>query len=61
MEWILLVIIVGSSDSARAVNSAPVPMATLQLCNTARDKLLNSIKVYQSPNFQIIAECLQSR
>jgi len=61
MDWILLVIIVGLSDSDRAVNSATVPMATVERCNSARDKMVNAIKVYNSPNFAIIAECLQSR
>jgi len=61
MDWILLVIIVGLSASDRAVNSATVPMATVERCNSARDKLVNAVKAYQSPNYTIIAECLQSR
>jgi hypothetical protein len=60
MEWILLVIIAGASASG-TVNSTTVPMATVEHCNAARDKLLNALKVYQSPNYAIIAECLQSR
>jgi hypothetical protein len=36
-------------------------MATVERCNAARDKVLNAIKVYQTPNYAIIAECLQSR
>jgi hypothetical protein len=61
MDWILLVIIVGYSASDRAVNSATVPMATVERCNSAKDKLVNAIKVYDTPNYMIIAECLQSR
>jgi hypothetical protein len=61
MDWILLVIIVGTSMSDKAVNSATVPMATGERCNAAKDKLLNAIKVYQSPNYAVVAECLQSR
>jgi hypothetical protein len=61
MDWILLVIIVGLSNTDRAVNSATVPMATAERCNAAKDQMVNSIKVYNSPNFSIIAECLRSR
>jgi len=61
MDWILLVIIVGLSNSDSAVNSATVPMATAERCNSAKNQMVNSIKSYNSPNFAIIAECLQSR
>ena len=61
MDWILLVIVAGTSMSDRAINSATVPMATVERCNAAKDKLTSAIKVYQSPNFVVIAECLQSR
>jgi hypothetical protein len=60
MEWVLVVIIAGASASG-TVNSTTVPMATLERCNAAKDKLLNAIKVYQTPNYAIIIECLQSR
>ena len=60
MDWILLVIIAGASASG-TVNSTTVPMATAERCNAARDKLLNALKAYQTPNYAIIAECLQSR
>jgi hypothetical protein len=61
MEWVLLVIIAGVPAPGAAINSTTVPMATAERCNAARDKLLNAIKVYQSPNYAVIAECLQSR
>ena len=61
MDWILLVIIAGVSVSDRAVNSATVPMATAERCNSAKEKVINATKAYNSPNFVIIAECLQSR
>jgi hypothetical protein len=61
MDWILLVIIVGLSNTDRAVNSATVPMATAERCNTAKDQMVNSIKAYNITNFSIIAECLRSR
>lgn len=60
MEWVLLVIIAGQSASGN-VNSTNVPMATLERCNAAKEKLMTSIKAYQSPNYTVIAECLQSR
>jgi len=60
MDWILLVIIAGASASG-TVNSTTVPVATVERCNAARDKLLDALTVYQSPNYAIIAECLQSR
>jgi hypothetical protein len=61
MEWILLVIVAGSSQTGVAINSTNVPMANVERCNVARDKLLAAIKVYQSPTYVVIAECLQSR
>jgi len=61
MDWILLVIIVGLSNTDRAVNSATVPMATAERCNAAKDQMVNAIKIYNSPNFAILAECLRSR
>jgi len=61
MEWVLLVIVAGTSPSAMAINSTTVPMATVERCNVAREKLLAAIKIYQSPNYAVVAECLQSR
>jgi len=61
MEWVLLVIVAGTSPTGMAINSANVPMATVERCNAAREKLLAAIKIYQSPNYAVVAECLQSR
>ena len=61
MEWVLLVIVAGTSQTGMAINSTNVPMATVERCNAARDKLLTAIKAYQSPNYAVVAECLQSR
>ena len=61
MEWILLVIVAGTSQTGMAIHSTSVPMATVERCNVARDKLLAAIKIYQSPNYAVVAECLQSR
>ena len=61
MEWILLVIVAGTSQAGMAIHSTNVPMATVERCNVARDKLVAATKVYQSPNYAVVAECLQSR
>lgn len=61
MEWVLLIIVAGTSPSGMAINSSNVPMATMERCNAAKDKMLAAIKVYQSPNIAVVAECLQSR
>jgi hypothetical protein len=61
MEWILFVVIAstGLSDN-KAIHSSTMPVATLQLCNAAKDKLTEAYKQTQSPNFLFIGECLQS-
>jgi hypothetical protein len=62
MDWILFVVIASMSMSDnKAINSATVPMATLQLCNAAKAKLTEAYKTTQSPNFMFIGECLQAR
>jgi hypothetical protein len=61
MEWILVIIVGGTTPTGMAINSTNVPMATVERCNAARDKMLTAIKAYQSPNYAVVAECLQSR
>jgi hypothetical protein len=61
MDWVLFVVIVSTSATDKAINSANVPMATQQLCYAAKAQLLQAYKEAQSPNFNFYAECLQAR
>jgi hypothetical protein len=38
-----------------------VPMATEQLCNEAKNKLFESYRRTNTPNFVIVIECLKAR
>ena len=42
-------------------NATPVPMATEQLCNEAKNKLFESYRRTNTPNFVIVIECLKAR
>lgn len=62
MDWILFIVIASTAVSDnKAVHTSAVPMASLQLCTTAKDKLAEAYKKVQSPNFAFIGECLQAR
>ncbi len=62
MEWILFVVIgtTALSDN-KAINTSAVPMASLELCTQAKEKLAELHKATQSPNFMMVTECLRSR
>ena len=42
MNWVLYVVLASSTASDKAINATPVPMATEQLCNEAKNKLFES-------------------
>jgi hypothetical protein len=60
MNWLLFVVI-ASSLSDKVVNSATIPMATEQLCNSAKMKLTEDFERTRSPNFALATECLRTR
>jgi hypothetical protein len=55
------VVLATSTVSDKAINATPVPMATEQLCNAARTKLVETYKRSNTPNFIMVVECLQAR
>ena len=59
MNWVLYVVLATASD--KAINATPVPMATEQLCNDAKNKLLESYRRSNTPNFLMVIECLRAR
>jgi hypothetical protein len=61
MDWVLFVVLASSSASDKVINATPVPMATEQRCNEAKDKLLESYRRTNTPNFLIVVECLRAR
>jgi hypothetical protein len=61
MNWVLYVVLASSTASDKAINATPVPMATEQLCNDAKNKLLESYRRSNTPNFLIVIECLRAR
>jgi hypothetical protein len=60
MNWVLFVVL-ATMSSDKVINSTAVPMATEQLCNAAKTKLIQAYKQRESPNFVIVVECLQAR
>jgi hypothetical protein len=61
MNWVLYVVLASSTASDKAINATPVPMATEQLCNDAKNKLLESYRRSNTPNFLLVIECLRAR
>jgi hypothetical protein len=61
MNWVLYVVLASSTASDKAINATPVPMATEQLCNDAKNKLLESYRRSNTPNFLMVIECLRAR
>jgi hypothetical protein len=61
MNWVLYVVLASSTASDKAINATPVPMATEQLCNEAKNKLLESYRRSNTPNFLMVIECLRAR
>ena len=61
MNWVLFVVLATSTGSDKAINATPVPMATEQLCNAAKTKLVETYKRSNTPNFIMVVECLQAR
>ena len=61
MNWVLYVVLASSTASDKAINATPVPMATEQLCNDAKNKLLESYRRSNTPNFIMVIECLRAR
>lgn len=61
MDWVLFVVIASMSATDKAISSTTVPMATMELCDAARAKLLAAHKQTQSPNFLVVGECLRAR
>ena len=60
-EWVLFVVLATSTGSDKAINATPVSMATEQLCNAARTKLVGNLQAKQHSNFVMVIECLQAR
>jgi hypothetical protein len=61
MNWVLYVVLASSTASDKAINATPVPMATEQLCNEAKNKLFESYRRSNTPNFLMVIECLRAR
>ena len=61
MNWVLYVVLASSTASDKAINATPVPMATEQLCNEAKNKLLESYRRSNTPNWIMVIECLRAR
>jgi hypothetical protein len=61
MNWVLFVVLATSTSTDKAINATPVPMATEQLCNEAKNKLMESYRRSNTPNFLIVIECLKTR
>ena len=61
MNWVLYVVLASSTASDKAINATPVPMATEQLCNDAINKLFESYRRSNTPNFLMVIECLRAR
>jgi hypothetical protein len=59
MKWVLFVIL-ASTAGEKTINSTTVPMATEQLCNAAKEKLTQAYRNTQSPQYALVAECLQA-
>jgi hypothetical protein len=61
MNWVLFVVLASSTASDKVINATPVPMATEQLCNEAKNKLMESYRRSNTPNYMIVIECLRAR
>jgi hypothetical protein len=61
MNWVLFVVLATSTATDKAINATPVPVATEQLCNEAKNKLMESYRRSNTPNFVIVIECLRAR
>jgi hypothetical protein len=61
MNWVLFVVLATSTSTDKAINATPVPVATEQLCNEAKNKLMESFRRSNTPNFLIVIECLKAR
>ena len=61
MNWVLFVVLATSTSTDKAINATPVPVATEQLCNEAKNKLLESYRRSNTPNFLMVIECLRAR
>jgi hypothetical protein len=61
MNWVLFVVLATSTSTDKAINATPVPTATEQLCNEAKNKLMESYRRSNTPNFLIVIECLKAR
>ena len=61
MNWVLFVVLATSMSTDKAINATPVPMATEQLCNEAKNKLFESYRRTNTPNFLMVIECLKAR
>ncbi|HYQ19590.1 MAG TPA: hypothetical protein VEQ64_03430 [Xanthobacteraceae bacterium] len=61
MNWVLFVVLATSTSTDKAINATPVPVATEQLCNEAKNKLMESYRRSNTPNFLIVIECLKAR
>ena len=61
MNWVLFVVLASSTSSDKVINARPVPMATEQLCNEAKNKLMESYRRSNTPNYMIVIECLRAK
>jgi hypothetical protein len=61
MDWVLFVVLASSTGTDKAINATPVPMATEQLCNEAKNKLMESYRRSNTPNYMIVIECLRAK
>jgi hypothetical protein len=61
MNWMLFIIIASTTMTDKVINSTTIPMATEQLCDAAKTKMIKAYQQTQSLNFAMISECLQTR
>ena len=61
MDWVLFVVLASVSAGEKGINSTAVPMATEQLCNTAKEKLTQAYKNTLPVRYLLVTECLQVR
>ena len=61
MNWVLFVVLATSTSTDKAINATPVPMATEQLCNDAKNKQMESYRRSNTPNYMIVIECLRAK
>jgi hypothetical protein len=61
MNWVLFWVIASTAQTDKILNTTTIPMATEELCNAAKDKLVRAYQQTQSPNYVILGESLRAK